>query len=509
MRTTPSPADASIIDVTGQEQPLRFAPAITPPSSERVPIPIPAFSSPDYGYEQPRLGKKYRKQLGLNSQQVEWLDKFWSPQNVFLAIEGCCVATIRLYVQALAALDTRLAQRGSSLAQEAAWCQQESIRLGKAATTYGWNHYEEQYVRELADSVLYSTLFRRCENLVREVYGNKRKLAAEFSGLEAATSAQLEARLGGLLNDILPTLAAAVPAPDEATEQALNLQNVTRWKAQLEELTTHLSASTTQAFSAGVYQLGQRNARNPAIENIFFDASKLIAKYDREEALRFYLHYVYHDLHSATINNKPLAKTIQKSLFPQPEQLQRFEEVIRQLITDKDLVQALAQVPTVYARHRKKIHLDAGTIRAVQHQHAGTVELLNDYLQDEPEQDPGKVPAALPEAAEVSDAYEISLAVPTPAAAPVEEPGTSSPVGAGWGLTPTQRALLTHFAAQGLTLPQAAVEAFARQHGALRNQLIDGINEKCYERLDDVLIEEDGDQYTIYSSYYQQLSAPC
>ncbi|RZK35024.1 MAG: hypothetical protein EOO57_09955, partial [Hymenobacter sp.] len=83
------------------------------------------------------------------------------------------------------------------------------------------------------------------------------------------------------------------------------------------------------------------------------------------------------------------------------------------------------------------------------------------------------------------------------------------PAAAGWGLTTTQQALLALFAEQALVLPQARVETFARAHGALRNQLIDSLNEQCYERLDDVLIEEDGDTYTLYEPYYQQLTAAC
>jgi hypothetical protein len=285
---------------------------------------------------------------------------------------------------------------------------------------------------------------------------------------------------------------------------------VTRWKQQLDQLAEELSPSTSAAFVAGVNQLGQRNARNPALENIYFDASKLVAKYDREEALRLYVQYVYHDLNSITVNSKPLAKTIQKSLFPQPDQLQRFEALISQLVQDKDLAQALDRVPAVYARQRRKIELDLGAIREVQHQHAGTVELLNEYLQDEPELAVASVPnsVAVPAVAEAKPDEEIQLTVAAPVPA-VPTATTSDAFAAAWGLSATQQALLARFGEQALTLPQAEVEAFARQHGALRNQLIDSINEQCYEQLDDVLIEEDGDTYTIYESYYQQLATPC
>lgn len=508
-----SKPDAMIIDVTGPEVPLRFP--ITGPEPIR---PAAAGTTtgdtpPDYGYYMPRLGTKHSKKLGLTEQQVEWLDKFWPPQNVFIAIQGCCLATMRLYLQALPALETALQSVGTSLAQVVDQAQQEALRGRRAAPNpygYSWNDYDERYLQEQTDATIYSTIFRRCENVVREAYGNKRKLAAEFSGMDAALVAELEKQLGQPLDALLPGLVTSIQAPNEATELALNLQNVTRWKQQLDQLAGALNPGTSAAFVAGVNQLGQRNARNPALENIYFEASKLLAKYDREHALRFYVQYVYHDLNSVTINSKPLAKTIQKSLFPQPDQLQRFEALVSQLVQDKDLAQALAQVPAVYARQRRKIELDLGAIREVQHQHAGTVELLNEYLQDEPEPAVAPVPnpVVIPAVAEAKPDEEIQLTVAAPVPA-VPTATTSGAFAAAWGLSATQQALLTRFGEQALTLPQAEVEAFARQHGALRNQLIDSINEQCYEQLDDVLIEEDGDTYTIYASYYQQLATLC
>ena len=504
---TTKTADAMIIDVTGPDVPLRFALTVSVTEPARPPVPAPSVAPVEYGYDMPRLGTQYRQKLGLSPQQVDWLDKFWPPQNVFVAIKGCREATVRLYLQALPALEAAMLTAGTALGQVVAATQQQSVRLRKAAQgAYSWSEYDERYVREQAEATVYSTIFRRCENVVREAYGNKRRLAAEFSGLDGALGSELERQVGQPLDALLPTLVATIDLPDEATELELNLQNVTRWKQQLDQLATQLSGSTTRAFVEGVQQLGQRNARNPALENIFFDASKLMAKYDREEALRFYVQYVYHDLNSVTVNSKPLAKTIQKSLFPQPEQLQRFEAVVSQFARDKDLAQALAQVPTVYARQRRKIDLDLGAIQQVQHQHAGTVELLNEYLQDDPEPPLAPSPAEAAELPVASPTPEEEIQLLVPIAAP---PALGSPAATGWGLSATQQALLALFAEQALVLPQAQVEAFARQHGALRNQLIDSLNEQCYEHLDDVLIEEDGDTYTIYEPYYQQLPASC
>lgn len=498
--------DDSIIDVTGSSVTLRIE--VTPPALQPPNKPATSYALPEYSYEMPRLGKEYRKKLNLSSQEQEWLNKFWSPHNVFLAIEGCCVATIRLYVQALAQLEQELSMQQTSLSQVVTRCQDESVRLRKAAARaagYSWSKYDEQYLREQTESIVYSTLFRRCENIVREAYGNKRKLATEFSGLEASLGQQLDDRLGQPLTRLLAALTGSIEEPDEATDVALNLQNTTRWKLGFDQLTAALTSANLQPFVDGVYELGRRNARNPAVENIFYDASKHVAKYDREESLRLYVHYVYHDLHSATVNNKQLAKTIQKSLFPHPEHLQRFEALLQELEATKNLEQALAQVPSVYAKQRKHIKLDLSAIQHVQSQHASTVELLSEYLQDEPEPVPAAAPTeALTSASPASEAEEVQLAVLAPPASP-----STSVFPAALGLSATQQLLLTLFAEQSLNLPQAEVEAFARQHGTFRNQLIDSINEQCYDHFDDVLIEEDGDAYTIYDAYYQQLTALC
>lgn len=104
-----------------------------------------------------------------------------------------------------------------------------------------------------------------------------------------------------------------------------------------------------------------------------------------------YIYYLYHDLKSATFDNKKLTKTIQKSLFKTNEQLHNFEIIIGELIKDKNLEKALRDVSKIYTVKRKKIQLNADLIKEVQQQHSGTVELLNEFLQDEYEDEATKI----------------------------------------------------------------------------------------------------------------------
>ena len=63
------------------------------------------------------------------------------------------------------------------------------------------------------------------------------------------------------------------------------------------------------------------------------------------------------------------------------------------------------------------------------------------------------------------------------------------------------------FAKGNFSIPQSELETFAKSKGVFKNQLIESINEICYEDLDDVLIEEEDEHYIINPNYYQRLLA--
>jgi len=72
-------------------------------------------------------------------------------------------------------------------------------------------------------------------------------------------------------------------------------------------------------------------------------------------------------------------------------------------------------------------------------------------------------------------------------------------------LTAVQSELLMQFEKSGFLVPQDEVETFAKARGLFRNQLVESINEVCYEIIDDVLIEEDSEDYAILESYYRTI----
>ena len=188
-----------------------------------------------------------------------------------------------------------------------------------------------------------------------------------------------------------------------------------------------------------------------------------------------------------------MTKTIQKNLFKTEEQLKYFEVIVQEFVNDKDLNKALSSISKVYAVKRKKIKLDEETIQQVQQQHSGTVELLNEYLRDDSEDTTDTL-------IEESNDTEIELIV-----SQKKTEISQSIFLEELSLKPIQSKTLELFAKNNLIIAQSEIETFAKSNGVFKNQLIDSINDTCYEYLDDLLIEEDDDDYTINNTYYQRI----
>jgi hypothetical protein len=487
--------DQSVIDVTGQSYRIPYSPE--EPSLQNTPTnpPVSAAYGSDEYYEI-RLGDKYREKLNLSKQEAAWLNKFWNPHNVFLSIEGCCTETIRLYLAVLQELAKQLKKKGTTLNKEATFLKEEAAKGYTADSSAYWNGYNEQYHHERTESDVYLTIFKRVENTVREVFGHKRKLSETFPSTNATLVEEFESRLGGTVNVIIQALAPTIGTPDDATELALNAQNVTRWKTHFEQLSAQFTPEHTPAFLKGVFDLEKANAKNPSVENLFFEASKFLARYNKPEALKLYTYYLYYDLKSEKVDNKQLTKTVQKALFTNTEQLRAFEEVVAELVNDRNLDHALQRVAALYLPKRKKVQLDENLIQEVQQQHTGTVELLSEYLKDEHEFEgaDGKTEEPTDE--------EITIEIP----AKTGTPGLVSSTG-GTALTPAQAEAINLFVHHQFVVRTIDLEAFAKDKGVFKNQLIDSINESFYELLDDVLIEEEAAHYSMNQEYYQKIAS--
>lgn len=438
-----------------------------------------------------KLGSKYREKLSLNDEQVELLNKLWYPNNNFCSIEYCCIEILKIYIFVIAELKAIYMVEGKTI--DALFLEVADV-IARKQYRYKNGTQNYKYCIERTVNDFYSNIFKYCENTVRECYGHKRKINTDTYYTAADAKAEYETKIIAKITSLLTVKANTVAPPDEATEIELYSKNTNRWKIRFGELTANY-IDNPKWFYDSVVALGQLNKKNPSIENIFFEASKFIASYDKTSALSLYIYYLYYDLKSETFNNKKLTKTIQKSLFNTKEQLHDFEIIVSKLIEDKDLEKALEGVMQVYEAKRKKIELNPDAIKEAQQQHSGTVEQLAQYLIDNYEDDNNSIKS------QVLNDDEIIIEI-----SKKNEADCVLRFAKDLSFSPIHITTLELFLKNDFSIQQAELETFAKSKGVLKNQLIDSINEVCYDLLDDILIEEEDGYYTINKSYFQKIT---
>lgn len=437
-------------------------------------------------YESFKLGSKYKTKLKLSDSQSKLLNRIWQPSNNFGNIEYCCDEIVKLFLKTIDGLERKLQSENSSLEKELDFL---ADLVARKHFNYRNNSSNYKYSIEQSKDQLYSTIFKVCENTVRERFEHRRRLPIEFYTNYPVIHQEFENRIVSRISPLHNDLISSIPMPDESTEIELNSQNTSRWKGQFEKICSDFNGDT-QKFAKAIEGLGAKNIKNPALENIYFDASKFVAKTDKQLALILYIHYVYCDLQSTKFDNKQLTKTVQKSLFATPEHVLEFEKIISDLVNTRNLKVALEVATQFYAPKRKKIKLSKDAIKDAHQQHSVTVELLNEYLNEDQEEAFGN--------AQNKEELKMAISKPVIESSPelVDTPSK---------FTDTQREFLDFFQKNGLALTAHEVDSFAKGKNLFKNQLVESINDTCFETLDDILIEEDGETYSINENYFKRI----
>jgi hypothetical protein len=437
-------------------------------------------------YDSWKLGSKFKTKLKLSESEVKVLNKVWQPSNNFGSIEYCCVEIVKLYLKTLEELNKQYLEENSTLEDQFGVI---ADIVARKHFNYRANSTNYKYSIDQTKDQLYSTIFKYCENTVRDYYEHKRKLSIDFYTSTGIIQQEFNSRIGSRIASIHSRLIHRISPPDESTNIELNSQNTSRWKVTFDKLCANFNGDSN-SFSEAIRLLAVQNIKNPSLENIYFESSKFIAKTDKQAALIFYINYLHCDLQSVKFDNKQLTKTVQKSLFTSNDQLHEFEKIVSDLIDTKDLNKAIEAATQFYIPKRRKIKLSKDAIAEAHQKHSGTVELLNEYLQDEYEDSLSKVKT------EEINSEEVQIEI--------QKKETDFQRAAS-KFADAQRELLDTFQKNGLTLSDEEIELFAKSRGLFKNQLIESLNDTCYEILDDLLIEEDGENYSINPDYFQRI----
>jgi hypothetical protein len=486
VRKLPTFVDESIIEVSPEPIPISYHTSYYPNS------PSESVHTPVYDYEEYALGKKYKEKLELTKQEIGWLNKFWNHANAFNSIEGCEIEIIRLYLASVKRINSFLKKEASSLSKEVEALAQKNIEIRRAQNTY-FTDYDVKMIKQTVERDVYQLIYRKSEFLVRERWNHKRKIQADFYTNEQEVRTAFNERLSPVIENSIKMVSSQLVEPDDVTEIALNEINPTRWRTEFERILENYEKIGHQNSLEALHQLGRQNVKNPSVENIYYEASKHLASFDKLESLRFYLHYILHDLNSKQVDNKQLNKTIQKKLFTKQNELDSFQSIVDNLVKSKDLARALTDVSGIYATRRKHIALDINAVQLAEKQHAGTVEILSEYLKDENE------PVQLVHS-ESAPEGEVTITITS-----IESETELDVQSGNVDFSPVQRQCLKNFEENGFTLSFEAIEAFAKGNGLFKNQFIDGINDRCMDLLDDVLIEEVEEGFEVNENYYKQI----
>ncbi|SKC07987.1 TerB-C domain-containing protein [Sphingobacterium nematocida] len=471
----------------------------TPSEPERYES-FPSTTHDGYEYDNWKLGKRFKDKMGLSRNQVSLVNKVTGIHNVFTSVDGCCMQTISVFLEVVKRLEKKLKKQESSVKSEIEKLTQSAIQINRNTGEGYWYFYDDYGRKNFPiriEEEVYTTIFKRTENVVRDRWGHKRKVSGDYSSYFTGLADEFNKRLGNYVDEILPVLISLIVEPDFETELELNKQNTTRWKVKLDTLKQNLTEDTAGTFAQSIHTLFEENSRNQSGENIFFEASKIIAPYDKIEAVRLYLYYVNADIKSDKIDDKQLTKTVQKRLFNNDQHQSSFIDIVTQLKKDKNILAAIKKANSIYEPVRKKISLNLETIKTVKEQDRNTVDLLNTLLQDEIDIE-NHTPAALNTTAPTDTVAVVVNSMPN-------VPPSSEMI-VDIELNRDQIKLIQLFAANGFSLEQQEIAEYAQRYGLRSGPLVNNINEICYEVLDDNLLEErDEDYFEMNEEYYNMI----
>lgn len=440
------------------------------------------------------LGTRYKAKINLKETDVKLLNKLIDTNNKFNSIDYCAVEIIKMFLHTVHTVSKIFTDQNSSFQDQV-----NIIASIEATKHYKYKNgsYNYKSVYDNYVNTIYQTIYKICENRLRDYFNVGRKADLNYYIHSELALTEFKNIFLIHIEEMLDKEITKLPITDDVTEIALNDYNRARWKNVIDKLEFDFMENQNeseiekniQAYILSTYRLVNFNKLNPSVENILFRACKFVSEYHKVEALKFYVEYISYDLGSEKFDNRQLPKTVQKRLFKDDEQQREFQSLIEEFIQSKNKENALAAASSFYIPKRKKIQLDKTLIKQADEKYSNTVELLNEYLQDKEE-------------------YQTDQVIETPVI-PILEANTESDQESNllnsFDFNANQLALLELFSKNSYVISQQQLNELAKSKGVFKGQLIESINEACYESLDDLLIEEDDEHYTINENYYQQI----
>lgn len=441
---------------------------------------------PDYNWQ---FTDKYAKDFALTRQEIDilrFIENKWD--SFYSSLDVLNTKSVLFFREAIKVLEGEFIKQNETLENIIAETAKGfDIKDSRGRYDYSRSIYIYGNVPiETKIKEIYNCIFRLCRNELYKRYGFSWELDL-YAYLENTRGQRVIST--GLMPKIeitIRSMAKALPDFTDEEEVQVNKSYTTRWRPIYKEITENFDGNISE-YIKQVNRLSNLNRENHGQTYLLFDTSKFLIGKDDIAALKMYLRYVdaYRKFSSDT--EKPLPKYICKKLFKKQEHQDEFEQIVHQYKCDKDQVKAYEAIDQLFLPKRKKLQLDQNEISKIAEQHSETVLLLNEVMEE------GEV-------AIVDTKPKQDITAPNPNT-------TTSDLQTNALLDSLHLELLDIFVENDHSLAKARVEDFAKSKGLMANRLIDKINELCYETLDDVLIEDENDKWTIMEEYLKKIVA--
>ena len=216
-------------------------------------------------------GNIYQKELGLNMQEVDWLNKVKVKPNDFLLMNDCIVHVLNAYMQLLYKITEMFIGGNSTLQKELKRLEQLVIKDFKESENgnFDWDKYEGNTIYKEIENEAHNNLFKKAENAVRKVCGYRKELKEEFKYLPLILEYEFNTKIGSLAVEALNKIMPQIPEPDIDTQIELNKKNKNRWKIEFDELIKQFEVEKKQVFLNGLLKLEKQIKRIHILEIYF------------------------------------------------------------------------------------------------------------------------------------------------------------------------------------------------------------------------------------------------
>ncbi|WP_299568809.1 tellurite resistance TerB C-terminal domain-containing protein [uncultured Pedobacter sp.] len=425
--------------------------------------------------------QRYIKRLGLSKAEGKLLDDCYPRSNSFMWIDTCATEVIKLYIELRKALQA--AYKKNKIEQSVQFDQLLDI-LARKQYNYRNGSQNYQYTMKHGTSTLWEYLFKYCEVRIKHHYACSKSidfLTGYHQELVDCFHQLILSHVAQKADELIEHL----EKPSAELEIELNTTITTRWKTSFDLSEEYYDQHGRESFQARAREILRLNVGNPSLELIHLEISKSAMRSDKQLAFEHFIRYTGENLQRRRLVLKSMSQKMVKTLFTTTQQQTEYYQLMTALVRkDITVEQALEQIKGYYLPKRKKIVLDNKAIKSVEVQYSGTVVLLSEYLKEE------EAPQDITEAETVEHSIQ----------------PTTSDQHFGFNASPTEAALIALFQVHNFALDRDQMAEFCKAYGTMAGPLVNNLNETCYELLDDLLIEQNEDEYTLNPNYYDQIT---